>query len=187
MKHLNKIVILLISTLFIAGCDNSLERADKTVSLVQEKVTSIVNELTEIQLAEGNLQAEFESTIANAGDDLTYFASDDSPIQQNIQRRKEHLTKLEEVRGELDTMIEEFSNQVDNSPLPTEQVTNQITQLQELSQEIVTYISDYRENIETESIVYKSIANPETDYSSFFAVFDRVSQLHTTNQINLER
>src|SRR5699024_12598264 len=56
--------------------------------------------------------AEFESTIANAGDDLTYFASDDSPIQQNIQRRKEHLTKLEEVRGELDTMIEEFSNQV---------------------------------------------------------------------------
>ena len=187
MKHLNKIVILLITTLFIAGCDNSVERADKTVSLVQENVTSIVNELTEIQLAEGNLQAEFESTIANAGDDLTYFASDDSPIQQNIQRRKEHLTKLEEVRGELDTMIEEFSNQTDNSPLPTEQVTNQITQLQELSQEIVTYISDYRDTIETESIVYKSIANPETDYSSFFAVFDSVSKLHTTNQINLER
>lgn len=187
MKHLNKIVILLITTLFIAGCDNSVERADKTVSLVQENVTSIVNELTEIQLAEGNLQAEFESTIANAEDDLTYFASDDSPIQQNIQRRKEHLTKLEEVRGELDTMIEEFSNQADNSPLPTEQVTNQITQLQKLSQEIVTYISDYRENIETESIVYKSIANPETDYSSFFAVFDSVSKLHTTNQINLER
>src|SRR5690625_6795668 len=92
MKHLNKIVILLITTLFIAGCDNSLERADKTVSLVQENVTSIVNELTEIQLAEGNLQAEFESTIANAGDDLTYFASDYLTIQTNILHCKDHLT-----------------------------------------------------------------------------------------------
>lgn len=187
MKHLNKFVILLFTTLFIAGCNNSVERTDRTVSLVQENVTSIVNELTEIQLAEGNIQAEFENTIANASDDLSYFANNDSPIQQNIQRRQEHLTKLEEVRSELDTLIEEFSNQVDKSPLPADQVTNQITQLQGLSQEITTYITDYRDTIETESIVYKSIANPETDYTSFFAVFDSVSKLHTTNKINLER
>ena len=93
MKHLNKSIILLFTTLFIAGCNNSVERTDRTVSLVQENVTSIVNELTEIQLAEGNIQAEFENTIANASDDLSYFANNDSPIQQNIQRRQQHLTK----------------------------------------------------------------------------------------------
>lgn len=187
MKQLNKFVLLIMATLFIAGCNNSVERADRTVSLIQDNVTLIINELTEIQLAESNIQAEFESTIANAGDDLSYFMNDEAPILQNIVRRTEHLTKLEEARSDLDTLSEEFSKQAENSPLPTEQVNNQVSQLQSLSQDVTTYIADYTTNLDTEAMIYKSIANPETDYASFFAVFDRVSVLHTTNNINLER
>lgn len=187
MKQLNKMVIVLVATLFIAGCNNAVERSNRLITLIQENVTALVNELTEIQLAENNIQAEFETTISSGSDDFSAFSSDDSPIQLNIQRRKEHLTKLGELNTELVELIEEVENQSNNTPLPIDQMNSQIGLLKGLSEELTTYITDYQANIETESIIYKALANPETNYETFFTVFDRVSTLHTTNNINLER
>lgn len=187
MKQLKNIVVVLIASLVLTACNNSVERTDRLVTMLQENVTALVNELTEIQLAENNLQAEFETTIASGSDDFSAFSSSDAPIQQNIQRRKEHLNKLDEHRTDLLSLIEEVDNQIDNSPLPMDQMTSQIAQLNGLTEELSIYINDYLANLDTESIIYQSLANPETNYETFFSVFDRVAVLHTTNNINLER
>ncbi|XJS11614.1 YkyA family protein [Aerococcaceae bacterium WGS1372] len=187
MKQLNKIVVVLVVSLILTGCNNAVERTNRLITLLQENITAIVNELTEIQLAENNLQAEFETTLDSGSDDFSGFMSNDSPIQQNIQRRKDHLSKLDEHRNDLLSLIEEVENQSAKTPLPVEQVNSHISQLNGLAEELSIYIIDYSANMDTESIIYKSLANPETDYTSFFSVFDRVAVLQTTNNINLER
>lgn len=187
MNQLKKIVVVLVATLILAGCNSSTERTNRLITLLQDNVTAIVNDITEIQLAENNLQAEFDTTLSSGSDDFSGFLNEDSPIQQNIQRRKEHLSKLDEHKNDLLSLIDEVENQKDKTPLPTEQVNSHADQLKGLAEGLNVYINDYLENIDTESIIYKSLANPETNYESFFSVFDRVNVLHTTNNINLEQ
>lgn len=186
MKHTIRILVLSFSIILLSACNNAIERTDRTITLIQENVTQIVNELTEIQHIESNLQAEFESTL-NSSDDLSIFNDKDTPIMQNIDRRIEHLDLLVEEQATLVELAEELTNQRENTPLPVDQLDNHILLLNDLASSLTTYIEDYRNNLETERIIYKSIANPETDYSSFFAVFDSVDVLHTTNFINLEK
>lgn len=186
MKHTIRILVLSFSIILLSACNNAIERTDRTITLIQENVTQIVNELTEIQHIESNLQAEFESTL-NSSDNLSIFNDKDTPIMQNIDRRIEHLDLLVEEQATLVELAEELTNQRENTLLPVDQLDNHILLLNDLASSLTTYIEDYRNNLETERIIYKSIANPETDYSSFFAVFDSVDVLHTTNFINLEK
>lgn len=185
MKRSVKIFLIFFSTVLLAACNNTIERTDRTVTLIQENVTSIVNELTEIQLIENNLQGEFEATL-NSSDSLEVFAQEDTSIMSNINARSEHLDLLEEQRQQLNDLAAEFDNQISSSPLPEQEMLNQIALLNELSEALSIYLTDYKQNLETERVIYQSIANPETNYESFFAVFNRVSVLHTTNNINLE-
>lgn len=186
MKQTIRLLVLSLSILLLSACNSTIDRTDRTVTLVQENVTQIVNELTEIQLIESNLQAEFESTL-NSSEDLSVFNENDTPLMQNINRRIEHLDLLTEHQLTLIELADELANQRDNTPLAADQVDNHVILLSDLASSLTIYIEDYRNNLEMEKIIYKSIANPETDYTSFFAVFDRVDVLHTTNFINLEK
>ena len=60
MKRIKYLLILICSCLFLAACDNSLARVDRAVGLIQEDTTGIINDLTEIQTQEKNLQAAFQ-------------------------------------------------------------------------------------------------------------------------------
>lgn len=185
MKTKGKLLFLSIILIFLTACDNSVERSDRTVTLIQENITAIVNELTEIQLNEGNVQQDFETTL-NKGDGLEQFDNEENEIYVNINNRKEHLSNLDEYREEMVTLIEEISTQADSGPLPADQVNRQAELLGQLNEVLVTYIQDYEANIETERIIYRSVANPEMNIDTFYDVFDSVQVLAKNNQMNLE-
>ena len=186
MKKTFQLFLLTFSVILLVACDNSLKRADRAIGLIQENVTQIVNELNEVQVLENNLQSEFE-TMLQSSEDLTIFHANDSRVQVNIDNRKEHLESILESIKQLDELISELENLKSSDTIPTTQMDQVITYLNDLSTDLNTYIIDYQENLVEEEITFKSIANPETDYRSFFGVFDNINTLATENNINLDK
>lgn len=186
MKKTFQLFLLTFSVILLVACDNSLKRADRAIGLIQENVTQIVNELNEVQVLENNLQSEFE-TMLQSSEDLTIFHANDSLVQINIDNRKEHLESILESIKQLDELISELENLKSSDTIPTTQIDQVITYLNDLSTDLNTYIIDYQENLVEEEITFKSIANPETDYRSFFGVFDNINTLATENNINLDK
>lgn len=186
MKKTFQLFLLTFSVILLVACDNSLKRADRAIGLIQENVTQIVNELNEVQVLENNLQSEFE-TMLQSSEDLTIFHANDSLVQVNIDNRKEHLESILESIKQLDELISELENLKSSDTIPTTQIDQVITYLNDLSTDLNTYIIDYQENLVEEEITFKSIANPETDYRSFFGVFDNINILATENNINLDK
>ena len=186
MKKTFQLFLLTFSVILLVACDNSLKRADRAIGLIQENVTQIVNELNEVQVLENNLQSEFE-TMLQSSEDLTIFHANDSLVQVNIDNRKEHLESMLESIKQLDELISELENLKSSDTIPTTQIDQVITYLNDLSTDLNKYIIDYQENLVEEEITFKSIANPETDYRSFFGVFDNINTLATENSINLDK
>jgi len=186
MKKTFQLFLLTFSVILLVACDNSLKRADRAIGLIQENVTQIVNELNEVQVLENSLQSEFESMLQSS-EDLTIFHLNDSLVQVNIDNRKEHLESMLESIKQLDELISELENLKSSDTIPTTQIDQVITYLNDLSTDLNTYIIDYQENLVEEEITFKSIANPETDYRSFFGVFDNINILATENSINLDK
>lgn len=186
MKKTFQLFLLTFSIIFLAACDNSLQRADRAIGLIQENVTQIVNELNEVQVLENNLQNDFE-TMLQSSEDLGIFNANDSLIQVNIQNRKDHLTSITERISKLNELVAELENVKKSDTIPTAQIDQVITHLSNLSADLSVYIADYQDNLTEESITFKSIANPETDYNTFFGVFDNINTLSTENHINLDK
>ncbi|MGO4927565.1 YkyA family protein [Fundicoccus sp. Sow4_D5] len=186
MKKTFQLFLLTFSVILLAACDNSLQRADRAIGLIQENVTQIVNELNEVQVLENNLQSDFE-TMLQSSEDLGIFNASDSLVQINIQNRKDHLTSITESISKLNELIAELENVKKSDAIPTAQIDQVITHLKDLSTDLNVYITDYHDNLTEESITFKSIANPETDYNTFFGVFDNVNTLSTENHINLDK
>ena len=186
MKKTFQLFLLTFSIILLAACDNSIERADRAIGLIQENVTQIVNELNEVQVLENNLQNDFE-TMLQSSEDLEIFNANDSLIQENIQNRKDHLTSITESVSKLNELITELENVKKSETIPTAQIDQVITYLTNLSADLEVYIADYQDNLTEEAITFKSIANPETDYNTFFGVFDNINTLSTENYINLDK
>lgn len=186
MKKTFQLFLLTFSVILLAACDNSLQRADRAIGLIQENVTQIVNELNEVQVLENNLQSDFE-TMLQSSEDLGIFNANDSLVQVNIQNRKDHLTSITERINKLNELVAELENVKKSDTIPTAQIDQVITHLSNLSADLNVYIADYQDNLTEESITFKSIANPETDYNTFFGVFDNINTLSTENHINLDK
>ncbi|MCR8968856.1 YkyA family protein [Facklamia sp. 7083-14-GEN3] len=180
-----KILILLSLSILIVGCGNSLERAKRTVSLIQDNVTLIIGNISEIQNREFDLQQDFEATI-NLSEDLSGFGQSDNPLNKNIEKRKELLAEMEESRQQLLELCQELEEIPENDQLPKDQITKVIEYTTNLCDKTDIYISNYLENIETEDQSYKSITSEEIDHETFFAVFDNVNLLYTENNMNLD-
>lgn len=187
MKSIFKIVGLLLLSFVLIACDNSVNRADNTIGLIHEKVTMIINELDQIQTYESNLQADFESTLKDANDDLSIFNNSDTLIAQNIQKRKEHVEALKVQVDELVELTPELETLMDAEVLPTSQFQQVNQMIDQLANDINYYIDNYESNLELESMTFKSIGHPETEYQSFFGVFDNINKISTYNLMNLDK
>lgn len=186
MKRHVKLLLIPIFLFMLSGCDSSLNRTERTIDLIQENITKIINELNEIQLLESHVQEDFETTL-HTSDDLSAFMDNDAVIYQNLDQRMTHLDNLAELKQALETYLEELSIQEDKLD---ENLLQQINSLKDnltpLSDNLLIYIDDYKASINPERQTYQSIANPENNYTTFFKVFDNVNILYKTNQINLD-
>lgn len=186
MKKLFQLFLLTFSIMLLAACGNSSQQAGEVLGLLQENVTQIVNELNEVQILENNLQSDFE-TILQENEDFEIFNGDDSLVQVNIEARKEHLTNLTNNTSELNELIQELEQVNKKDIIPASQFDQVMSHLTNLSTDLDVYIADYQENLTEESMTFKSIANPETDYQSFFGVFSNIDILSTENYMNLDK
>ena len=186
MKKFLTLIMVICLIPVLTGCDKSFERAERAITLTQEQVTGIINDLGKVQHLERDLQSDFEATVEKS-EDLSSFASDDSPIMYNLEARRQHLTSIQEKEHELKNLVQELENQDKSTSLPAESVQALVDDVNALLNELTVYTSDYLNNIDLEKQTYQSIANPETDYASFFKVFDNINLLNATNEINLER
>lgn len=181
-----QILVIMISLVLLSACGNSLQRAERTVGLIQDHVTSIIGKISELQLQESDIQADFEATI-QASEDLSAFKSDQSTIEENVQKRQDLLQEIETDREELLNLVDELQQIPNHQDLPQDQINQVIEYVTQLSEDLDHYVSHYQANLETEAITYKSIANPATDHESFFKVFDNVNLLYTENNMNLDK
>lgn len=186
MKKIKHILMFLVFSIALAACDNSLARATRTVGLMQEDMTKLVNELREIQLLENNLQSNFEETLKRS-DDLSAFMSKDSAVEQNIQTRNKHLSTLEETIKSLTELANELVELNKKDTLPADQFQSLQVDVQNLNTHLNVYIEDYKKGLEQESISFKSIANPDSDYIVFFGTMRNVNLISTTNRMNLDK
>lgn len=187
MKRLIKLFIILSTFLTISACGNNIVRSERTFTLLQENITSIVNELNEIQLQESYIQQDFESTL-NASDDLSAFKNMDADIYKNLKQRKSHLDNLNKLNQELIKLQEEISNENFSNDEDLEKQVNSLTELlSPLRNDLQVYIDDYLNSLQPEKETYQSVANNEIDYHSFANVFDNVNTLNQTNLMNLEK
>lgn len=186
MNKIKLILLMFVLTLFVAGCDNSLERASNTIGLMQEQVTKIVNELYEVQNLENTLQSDFETDLENANDNLDYFNQDGILVMQNINERKTHLNNMNTAMTELSKLIPELESTKKNQNLPTGDFDKLATMVSNLETDLNSYTGNYLPNLELESQTFKSIGNPKVEYNSFFKVFDNVNLLSQDNLYYLD-
>lgn len=187
MKKIKLTVMLILTVVLMGACNNALERANNAVTLIQEKMNLIVSSLTEIQTFENSLQNNFEQDIANAGNNLTYFTSDQALVLQNISLRHERLSTIKNTEKEILSLLQELETATQNTDLPVSDFTQIISLIQNFDIDLQTYINDYETNIQLEEQTFRSIANPSTNYASFFQVFDNVNTLYETNIYNLDQ
>lgn len=185
MNKIKIIVTILSTTLLLAACNPSIERSQKTIGLMQDNVTQIINELYAVQEAEQLLQSNFEEDLTSAGNDLNYFNREDSLVLQNIQHRSTSIDTISKKLMALDELIPELENLMKYSQLPTEDFTTLIGSIHNLSTDLTTYLNTYQENLVLEKQTFQFIGNPEIDYNSFFDVFDNINQLAIINDYNL--
>ncbi|MBS4455955.1 YkyA family protein [Tuanshanicoccus lijuaniae] len=187
MKRLKQIILCLAIPLFIAACDNSIERANNAIGLIQDQMTKLVNELYEVQNLENQLQAHFEEDLKKSGDNLSYFNQEDILVIKNTSLRLEHLTAMEKAAEELEKLMPELINGRKNNALPMKDFESIDKMIQSMKVDLTTYITDYRKNIALEKQTFHSIGNPKIDYNNFFKVFDNINKLSETNLYNLDR
>lgn len=180
-----KVFTLALVFVIVSACGNSVERADRTVGLIQENVTSIIGKISEVQNFENDLQTDFEATLA-LEDDLSSFTAAENPVETNIASRRQLLNEIEENRNNLIDLLDEINEIPADDQLPMEQLERVVEYVENLSTDLDRYVSNYLDNLNTESITFKSIGNPDLDHESFFAVFDNVNQLSIENHINLD-
>ncbi|MBK0348427.1 YkyA family protein [Aerococcaceae bacterium zg-ZJ1578] len=187
MKKFKHIILCLAIPFFIAACDNSIERANNAIGLIQDQMTKLVNELYEMQNLENQLQANFEDDLKNSNDNLGYFNQENLLVIQNSALRLEHLTNMEKAITEIERLMPELINGRKNNALPMNDFESLDKMIQSMKGDLSTYITDYRQNISLETQTFHSIGNPDIDYSNFFKVFDNINQLSETNLYNLDR
>lgn len=181
-----KLFTLAIVFVMLSACSNSIERADRTVGIIQENVTSIIGKISEVQNYENDLQADFEATLA-LNEDLSSFNEADNPVETNIASRRQLLNEIEENRTNLLDLIDEIQEIPSSDDLPQDQLNRVVEYVENLSVDLERYVTNYLENLQSESMTFKSIANPDLDHQSFFSVFDNINQLSIENHINLDR
>ena len=186
MKKIKPFLLTVVLTLFVAGCDNSLERASNTIGLMQDQVTKIVNELYEVQNLENTLQSDFEEDLANANDNLEYFNQDEILVMQNISQRKTHLTNMNDAMKELNSLVPELESTKKNQNLPAGDFDKLVTMITNLQTDLTTYTDNYLPNLDLEAQTFQSIGNPNVDYNSFFKVFDNINTLSQDNLYYLD-
>lgn len=186
MKKIKPFLLSVVLTLFVAGCDNSLERASNTIGLMQDQVTKIVNELYEVQNLENTLQSDFEEDLANANDNLEYFNQDEILVMQNISQRKIHLTNMNDAMKELNSLVPELESTKKNQNLPAGDFDKLATMITNLQTDLTTYTDNYLPNLDLEAQTFQSIGNPNVDYNSFFKVFDNINTLSQDNLYYLD-
>nr|WP_276933109.1 YkyA family protein [Globicatella sulfidifaciens] len=186
MKKIKPFLLTVVLTLFVAGCDNSLERASNTIGLMQDQVTKIVNELYEVQNLENNLQSDFEEDLANANDNLEYFNQDEILVMQNISQRKTHLNNMKDAMKELNSLVPELESAKKNQNLPTGDFDKLATMITNLQTDLTTYTDNYLPNLDLEAQTFQSIGNPNVNYNSFFKVFDNINTLSQDNLYYLD-
>ena len=186
MKKIKPFLLTVVLTLFVAGCDNSLERASNTIGLMQDQVTKIVNELYEVQNLENTLQSDFEEDLANANNNLEYFNQDDILVMQNISERKTHLNNMNDAMKELNNLVPELESTKKNQNLPSSDFDKLATMITNLQTDLSTYTDNYLPNLDLEAQTFQSIGNPNVDYNSFFKVFDNINTLSQDNLYYLD-
>lgn len=181
-----KIIISLSLALMLAGCANSLERAKRTVGLIQDNVTLLIGNISEIQNREFDLQKDFEATI-QLKEDLSGFGMEDNPLHQNINNRRELLNEMEESRQQLLQLCEDLEEIPAHDQLPKDQIQRVIEYTRNLCENTDHYIANYLENLKTEDVTYKSVDSKSIDHERFFKVFSNVNMLYTENNMNLDK
>lgn len=187
MKKIKLSFLLIFTVVLMGACNNSLERANNVVTLIQEKVNFIVSSLTEIQSFENSLQNNFEQDITNAGNYLSYFSNDQALVLQNVSLRRDRITKIKETEQEIINLLSELETASRDTNLPVADLKQLISLIQNLDVDLQTYVTDYDQNIRLEEQTFRSIANTHTNYASFFQVFDNVNTLYETNIYNLDQ
>lgn len=185
MKRIQQFVLVIISCLILVGCDNSLARADRTVGLIQEDITGILNALSEIQNTEAALQGNFETVLAT--NNLQTFNDPENDVQKNILHRQSKIDDINKHRKNLAEMLKELTPLVTHEQLPGDQMQQIIQFIQNLETELTIYVTDYAANLELESTSFKAIANPDYDYKAFFQAQKNINTLSETNLMNLDR
>lgn len=186
MKKIKPFLLMVVLMLFVAGCDNSLERASNTIGLMQDQVTKIVNELYEVQNLENTLQSDFEEDLTNANDNLDYFNQDEILVMQNINQRKTHINNMNDAMKELNRLVPELESTKKNENLPTKDFDKLVTMVTNLETDLTAYKDTYLPNLDLEAQTFQSIGNPNVDYSSFFKVFDNINILSQDNLYYLD-
>ena len=187
MKSLFKPILLLATIIILTACGTNIVRSERTFTLLQENITKIVNELSEIQLQESYIQKDFEATL-NASEDLSDFTDIESDIYKNLNQRQNHLKALNELNEKLKKLKDEIANEDFSNDKQLQDQVNTITDaLDPLHQDLQVYIDDYTASLKPEKETYQSVANKKIDYHSFANVFDNINTLNRTNLINLEK
>ena len=185
MNKIKPLILLICVCFFLTACDKSLDRAERTIGLVQDDVTTILNALNEIQNQEKTLQSDFEQDLAQ--NNLELFNSSDSKVETNIKARQAQIDEINKKRQHLTEMQKELGQLKDKNELPTALLQQIYDRLATFEQDIATYTTEYSSNLALESNSFKSIANPESNYTSFFNVLKNINTLSVNNYINLDK
>lgn len=187
MKKLTKFVFSVFIGMFIlAACQNkSLPRAERIIGLIQENVTAITNNLSEIQNIENTLQSSFEEAIAF--NDLSIFSNEDNAVNVNIQARQEKINAIIDARKSNQDLIKEMTSLIGQPNVPGEQIKTIISQIEALNADLEVYTTDYNNALKLESQSFESIAAENSNYETFFNVLNNVNTLAVTNNMNLNK
>lgn len=165
----NRWKLLTISTLSLVmvGCDDgeNLEEMQASTAELDRLTTESVDDLNQLVVSEGNLQAQFDETM-ESDSDLATLSDGSSPVFENIESRRTLITQLEEKEAEMITNQETLAT-YEGERLNQQEVDQVISNVDSFSEHLSTYLEAYASTLDSQENYFNGLAGDDATYEDF--------------------
>lgn len=178
-------VILAATLLMLAGCSSPAEKAQTSLSDIEELQTSVMESFTQLADLENSLQTEFEAALTE-DESLSTLSDGSAEVHANIEERRELLEKLSESNEEILSQHEEML-QIDHDEMPAEAFNGVLGSLDSVTESLDAFTESYGAQLDSEKTYFESLGQDDADYEIFQNGIERVNdEMEGTREIRRE-
>ncbi|MFL2099868.1 YkyA family protein [Desemzia sp. FAM 23991] len=183
-KIIGAVSFLGLSTV-LTGCDTGVAQAVDVTTEIETVENTLIEKLNAIASQEADLQAEFETTLAEDAE-LSTLKDGSAAVFENIETRQTDLDSLKEAAENLKGQSDELAD-LDSEDLPSEEITNVTDALTTLNGSLDQFTELYGATLTEQESYFQSLVEEDATYETLQTGIEQLNEQHTaTNDLFIQ-